>query len=164
VVQSSISSNTPLERPQGVPPHEWSLILRARTLNSAGNEPDNKDDFDRYFEDPCITIFEPTADYILKYWKNHAVQYPDVAKAARDLLAVPSAEVNVESLFSEGRDLLGIRRKDMDGDTMRTTRLLKSHWDLIDKKKKEQLKVEQARHMEEYGVSQNLRCFENLQY
>ena len=44
-----------------------------------------------------------------------------------------SAEVDVES---EGRDTVGVRRMAMEADTMRIIRLMKSHWDLMDRKKK----------------------------
>ena len=51
-------------------------------------------------------------------------------------MAIPSAEVDaVERLFSEGRDTIGVRRMAIDADTMRIVRLMKSHWDLIDRKK-----------------------------
>jgi hypothetical protein len=41
----------------------------------------------------------------------------------------------------------------MEADTMRMIRLLKSHWDLIDKKKKELTEKEIRRHNQVYGVS-----------
>jgi hypothetical protein len=48
-----------------------------------------------------------------------------MAKAARDYLAIPTLEVDIERLFNNGRDLLGIRRFAMSGNTMRTMILLK---------------------------------------
>jgi hypothetical protein len=48
-----------------------------------------------------------------------------MARAAREYLAVPSSEVDCERLFNTGRDLLGVRRWSMSGDTMRVMMLLK---------------------------------------
>jgi hypothetical protein len=70
-------------------------------------------------------------------------------------LAIPSAEVDVERLFSEGRDVLGIRRMAMDGETMRMVKLIKSYYDQIDKKKRELAEEEKAQHAIAYGVSLN---------
>jgi hypothetical protein len=47
-----------------------------------------------------------------------------MAAAARDYLAIPAAEVSVERLFSAGRDILGVRRYSMKGETMRFLMLL----------------------------------------
>jgi hypothetical protein len=52
-----------------------------------------------------------------------------MAAAARALLAVPASEVDVERLFSGGRDLLGIRRYALKGETMRILTLLKSYFE-----------------------------------
>ncbi len=48
-----------------------------------------------------------------------------MAQAARDYLPIPSSEVDIERLFNVGRDILGIRRFAMSGNTMRTMILLK---------------------------------------
>jgi hypothetical protein len=48
-----------------------------------------------------------------------------VCTAAREILAIPASEVDCERLFNEGRDLLGIRRYTMSGETMRIVMLLK---------------------------------------
>jgi len=52
-----------------------------------------------------------------------------MAQAARDLLAIPGSEVDVERLFCGGRDYLGIRRYALKGETMRILTLLKSHFE-----------------------------------
>ena len=48
-----------------------------------------------------------------------------MAQAARDYLAIPSSEADIECLFSLGRDILGIQRFSMGMDTMRALVLLK---------------------------------------
>ena len=79
-------------------------------------------------------------------------QYPNVAKAARALLAIPSAEVDIERLFSEGRDVVGIRRMAMDADTMRILRLLKSYFDDQDKQIKLKGKAQREERQKLYGI------------
>ena len=59
-----------------------------------------------------------------------------MASAARDLLAVPSTKVDVKRLFLGGRDVLGIRRIALGANSMRIVRLIKSHFNQIDKKKR----------------------------
>jgi hypothetical protein len=44
----------------------------------------------------------------------------------QDILAIPASEVDCERLFSDSRDLLGIRRYAMSKETMRIMILLKS--------------------------------------
>jgi hAT family C-terminal dimerisation region len=77
--------------------------------------------------------------------------YKQVAVAARDLLAIPAAEVDVERLFSQGRDVLGIRRMGLDSETMRMIMLLKAHFDQMDKKRAEITEKKQALHQSVYG-------------
>ena len=48
-----------------------------------------------------------------------------MAAAARDYLAVPGAEVDVERLFNSRRDLLGLRRWSLSSGTMRKLLILK---------------------------------------
>jgi hypothetical protein len=44
---------------------------------------------------------------------------------AHEILAIPASEVDYKRLFSEGRDLLGIQRYVMSGETVRIMMLLK---------------------------------------
>ena len=46
-----------------------------------------------------------------------------------DILAVPGSEVDVEWLFCGRRDLLGIRRYALKGETMRLLVLLKAYFE-----------------------------------
>jgi hypothetical protein len=48
-----------------------------------------------------------------------------MAQAAQDYLAIPASEVDVERLFNVGRDILGIGRFSMSGNTLRTIMMLK---------------------------------------
>lgn len=52
-----------------------------------------------------------------------------MSDAARDFLPLPALEVVCERLFSTGRDMLGLRRHRLDGETMRLLMLLKNEFD-----------------------------------
>jgi hypothetical protein len=49
-----------------------------------------------------------------------------MSQVARDYLAIPASEVDVERLFSTGRDLIGLRRHSLSIDTMRAIMMIKS--------------------------------------
>ena len=83
-------------------------------------------DIDRYFNTELVPMTEESdSNWLFSWWKAHAGEYPRMAAAARDYLAIPAAEVSVERLFSSGRDLLGLRRQSMSSETMRLLMLLK---------------------------------------
>jgi hypothetical protein len=50
---------------------------------------------------------------------------------AHALLVVPGSKVDVERLFSRGRDLLGIRRYALKGETIRILMLLKAYFERL---------------------------------
>jgi hypothetical protein len=52
-----------------------------------------------------------------------------MAKAAQDVLAIPGSEVDCERLFCGGKDMLGIHRSSLTGETMRWLALLKSYFE-----------------------------------
>ena len=54
--------------------------------------------------------------------------------AARALLTIPRSEVDVERLFSGGRDLLGIRQYSLSGESMRILTLLKAYFERLQAK------------------------------
>lgn len=110
-------------------------------------------DFDRFFADPVVRYQRWVGiDWALDWFKTNGQSYKMVAKAARDLFAIPSVEVDIERLFSEGRNAYGLRRTTMDASSMQMARLLKSHFDLMDKEKKVIIDTKQAEHQELYGA------------
>jgi len=145
------------EKPDRVSIHEWALLQRVREADAvAAPQIEFGDSWDRYFTEERVRSYEcDDPDWNLQWWKANEFNYPDPARAARDLLAIPSAEVDVERLFSEGRDTIGVRRMAMDADTMRIVRLMKSHWDLIDRNKMAIAKAQLAQHQATFGVSLN---------
>jgi hypothetical protein len=71
-------------------------------------------DIDRYFDRPLVSVTDTKdPNWLCNWWRTHKDEYPQMAAAARDYLAIPASEVAVERLFSVGRDLLGIRRHSM---------------------------------------------------
>ena len=82
-------------------------------------------DIDQYFDTPRVSVTD-TSDpqWLCNWWRIHKDEFPQMAAAARDYLAIPASEVAVERLFSIGRDLLGIRRHSMKADTIRILMLL----------------------------------------
>jgi hypothetical protein len=61
---------------------------------------------------------------LYNWWRIHKDEYPRMAAAARDYLAIPASEDSVERKFNAGRDLLGIQRFSMKSDTMRMLMLM----------------------------------------
>jgi hypothetical protein len=59
-----------------------------------------------------------------------------MAQAARGYLVIPASEVDIERLFSLGRDILGIRRFLMSMSTLRTLILLRDALNDVEKVKK----------------------------
>ncbi len=58
-----------------------------------------------------------------------------MAQAVHDYLAIPVSEVDIEWLFSLGRDMLGIQRFSMSMSTLQVLILLKDYLNETDKVK-----------------------------
>jgi hypothetical protein len=102
--------------------------LEARVLQKLQPQVIQRSDIDRYFQEGIVSIDESVTkneDWLFSWWNTHKGEYPRMAAAARDYLAIPAAEVAVERLFSHGRDLLGLRRHSLNGETMRRVMLLR---------------------------------------
>ncbi|OQD74710.1 hypothetical protein PENANT_c169G07139 [Penicillium antarcticum] len=81
---------------------------------------------DKYFDSPPINIADTTGqNWLCNWWKMHKGEYPRMAAAARDYLAIPASEVGAERVFSTARDVLGIRRYSLKGDTIRMLMLIR---------------------------------------
>jgi len=72
------------------------------------------------------------------------VQWPLLAKAARDLLPCSVSEVDVERLFSGCRDTFTIRRHALKAETVRVLMLLRSAYTLEDNRDHELIKSAMA--------------------
>lgn len=88
------------------------------------------DDIEKYFNSPLEKISDGDLtehEQLLMWWKNHEQDYPRMAKAARDFLAVPASSVPCERLFSQGRDVLSLRRQSLAPEIIREIMTLKSY-------------------------------------
>jgi hypothetical protein len=68
------------------------------------------------------------------------------------LLTIPGAEVDIEYLFLEGRNILDIRRFVLGRDTIRIVILMRSFYNNINKQIQEKRKAVRAKHTVAYGV------------
>jgi len=88
-------------------------------------------DIDRCFDTPSV-VFQlytghKSAEWVLQWWQTNQAEYPCMARAARDYLPIPASEVDMERTFSDGRDILGIRRWRIKGNTFRTLILCRDY-------------------------------------
>jgi hypothetical protein len=117
-----------------LPPHENDRLHRSleyrfleefETTTTIGNSTD----IDRYLDTPSIAFKLNKADdqtlWTLNWWDSNKFEFPCMAQAARDYLPIPASEADVERLFNVGRDVLGVRRFAMSGNTLRTVMMLK---------------------------------------
>lgn len=82
-------------------------------------------DIDQYFDGPRVGVIDiADPNWLFNWWRVHRNEMPQMAAAARDYLAIPASEVAVERLFSQARNLLGVRRYSLKGETMRTLMLM----------------------------------------
>jgi hAT family C-terminal dimerisation region len=96
-----------MERPSGMSETLWKTLRRLQPCPGP-----QASDIDRYLDSAPvswshISFADGDADWVLKWWKANAVDFPCMARAARDYLPIPSAEVGVGRLFSGARDVLG---------------------------------------------------------
>lgn len=71
----------------------------------------------------------PTADKeedVLKWWSRHSDIYPNLARVARDYLAIPATSAPVERVFSGGADLVTDKRGSLSGNTIQACMCLSS--------------------------------------
>jgi hypothetical protein len=100
----------------------------ARVLQRLQPQKQRLSDIERYFEDGVVSIDESVTkekNWLLSWWRSHGDEYPRMAVAARDYLAIPASEVSVERLFNNGGDLVGLRRHSLGAETMRRLMLLR---------------------------------------
>jgi hAT family C-terminal dimerisation region len=135
-MQQQLEIQYPIARHEPAPPptSESGSAISHKTIVSeimnkikakSQKSPDKSSDIARYLNSDVVEFDEKKKDWIFSWWGGHSDEYPRMAAAARDYLAVPAAEVDVERLFNSGRDLLGLRRWSLSSGTMRKLLILK---------------------------------------
>jgi len=97
---------------------------------------------------------------ILEWWKVNAGRFPNLARMAKDILAVQGGSVGVERVFSMARDVIPYRRSRLKSSTIRASMLVKSY-------EHEELRRELADHdsereaekLEEMAAVEDYRCW-----
>ena len=92
-----------------------------------------RSDIDRYFREGVVTVnvsITEDEDLLFAWFITHKNEYPRMAAAARDNPAIPAAKFAIERLFRRSRDLLGVRRHSLKGETMRKVMLLRDIYSL----------------------------------
>lgn len=112
-------------------PDSKSKNLEYSFLEEFESSPDEafESDIDRFFDTPPVKFVlkkeEDQTQWIINWYQGNKWDFPLMFDVARDYLGIPAAEADVERLFSEGRDILGVRRWAMQGKTLRALTLLK---------------------------------------
>ena len=78
-------------------------------------------DINHYFNDPLAQILKASArnpNWLFDWWNIHKNEYPWMAAAACDYLAIPASEVVVERLFNLGRDIIRLQRFSLHTNTL----------------------------------------------
>jgi hypothetical protein len=88
-----------------------------------------ENDINKYFDSPTVKFTlnekEDQTKWIYKWYNGNAWEYPLMARIARDYIAIPTSEADIEWLFSDGQDILGVWRWALQGKTLRALTLLK---------------------------------------
>lgn len=71
--------------------------------------------------------------HIIKWWHSHSVQFPILARIAKDVLAIPASTVASESAFSAGKRVLDEKRSSLHPDTIEIC-VCKKDWDQAEKR------------------------------
>ncbi|OJZ88799.1 hypothetical protein ASPFODRAFT_103956, partial [Aspergillus luchuensis CBS 106.47] len=123
-----VSREVDLPRPPGMSETMWRTLRKVQPSKEA-----SLSDIDKYLDSPPVNwshhmIDDSDTEWVLKWWKANAFNFPLLAKAARDYLPIPSAEVGIEREFSSARDVLGLRRHCLNAETMRWLMLLRGQY------------------------------------
>ncbi|KAJ1694821.1 hypothetical protein LUZ63_011519 [Rhynchospora breviuscula] len=79
-------------------------------------KPEGKSELDRYLEEPKSDWDKPLE--VLEWWKENQPRFPELAKMARDILAIPICPADPESAFSIGGKVLDQYRGSLKPDEL----------------------------------------------
>ena len=117
-------------KPKGMSDLDWKIKKQVMAISAhIPVVSNNTSEIDRYFDSPVEAWPENCEDsWLLNWWRSQTFAFPTLSQAARELLPVPSAEVDCERLFSGNRDTIGVRRHSLKSETIRVLELLRSSY------------------------------------
>lgn len=90
---------------------------------SGADKQTTADEGELYLSTACVM---PGDNYnILEWWRSQETIYPRLAQVAKDVLAIPIAEVGVERVFNTSKDVIGDRRHRLKARTVQQLMVLK---------------------------------------
>lgn len=129
-------SDEPQERPIDVSLAQWKAQQRKKAKDDEAKRLQPSSELERWIAmDPLEYTTESSKDpdWLRKWWRDNHQDWPELAKAMRDLLPCSASEVDVERLFSGCKDEIGIRRHALKSTTVRVLTLLRSSYRSQDK-------------------------------
>lgn len=136
-------SSYSIVQPDGMGIAQWKALQARRAREAEAGATTPSSELDRWLAAPPIYVDEDefkSPDYVRRWWKAHATEWPLLAQAARVLIPTSASEVDVERLFSGCRDEFGIRRHSLKAETVRVLTLLRSAYTSEDEVDKELIK------------------------
>ena len=133
---SNTLSNEPTTRPFGMSLAQWKAIQNKKAKDDEARISQPTSELLRWLAlEPLewSTQVNNDPDFVRKWWKEHQYEWPQLARAMRDLLPCSASEVDVERLFSGCKDEIGIRRHALKAETVRVLTLLRSSYTSQDK-------------------------------
>jgi hypothetical protein len=123
------SKSGPVQQPRDYSTEYSNVETRMLQRLQPQNQPLSSD-IDRYFDSPQLEVTDTKCrNWLFNWWRVYRNEYPKMAIAARDYLAIPASEVSVERNFNSTRNLLGIQRFSKMSDTMRMLMLIGNVYD-----------------------------------
>lgn len=133
---SAVPPSTPLRRsldtewfrkPSTFPPSQSSSFsspsqssVAPETYSDVGL---TRQEGESYLSTPCV---KPAGSFdILIWWRMNEITYPRLAQVAKDILAIPIAQVGVERVFNLSKDVIGDRRHRLSTQTIRKIMIFK---------------------------------------
>lgn len=91
-------------------------------LSRSKKKPSWKEEVSRYLNMP----YPEVNCNILTWWKENSLMLPNLARMARDILAIPASSVSVERFFSSGSNIMSDKRTSLKDETFKFLMLINS--------------------------------------
>jgi hAT family C-terminal dimerisation region len=103
--------------------------ITKRLFRKRHRQENNINEVNLYLSFPSITNQDIDP---LEWWKVNESQYPNLARMARNYLAIPATSVPSEQCFSLSKNLITDKRNRLVGKTIRICMTLKSWWKFLE--------------------------------